>query len=150
MAITRGTTGITAPRKPYTPATSEPATKTTKPKTKTKTAAKPKANTSKPRAKATAAGRVEKKEPATKKKGKPTVGEKVKGAVEKAAGAIEKKPAKKVCRPSLLLAVCFIVDVAATGVVWDAVLFDLFVLIRIKANAEARYPGCRHQEDEGD
>ena len=97
MALTRKSTGHSAPRKAYVPAPATTTTKTTKTKTKTKTSSKkpgsgsgvtkPKANTSKPRAKATG-GRVTKR--------KPTLKDKAKGAIKKAVGTVERKPGKKV------------------------------------------------------
>ena len=97
MALTRGSGGITAPRKPYTPAVETTTTRKTKTNTTTKKATgsgvgRPKANTSKPRAKATTEGRVEQKKLDTKKNA--SVGDRVKGAVEKTVGIVDNKPGK--------------------------------------------------------
>ena len=106
MALTRGSTGHSAPRKAYVPNPSSTATKTTKTKTKTSKTAKipaagsgaisrSKANTSKPRVKATAGGRVTK--PATtENKRHSTTKDKIKGLVKRAQGKVEGKPGKKV------------------------------------------------------
>ncbi len=118
MALTRHATGHTAPRKP--------AKTTTVSITKKKPGAgRPKANTSKPRTKVDTAskvkgGRVEKRgRPAkaekveilgegektelVKQKRKPTVKDKVDGALEKVVGAVERKPGKKVRNSSFSL-----------------------------------------------
>lgn len=84
MAITRHATGSSRPRQ-FTAVSTEPATK------KRATGGRKKTTVNK-----TATGRVSKaKAPASHHKRKPTLGDKVKGAVKKVEGAVERKPAKK-------------------------------------------------------
>jgi hypothetical protein len=84
MASTRSTTGHSKPRVVATIST-EPSRK------RTTTTKKTKANTSKPRS---TAGVIKKRAPATHHKRKPSVKDKVEGAVEKVIGKIEGKPGK--------------------------------------------------------
>lgn len=84
MASTRSTTGNSKPRVVAT-ITAEPARKRTTPKKTTK------ANTSKPRS---TAGVSKKRAPATHHKRKPSIKDKVEGAIEKVVGKIESKPGK--------------------------------------------------------
>ena len=85
MAITRHNNGISKPRE-------FPVVETTTTTTKKKTTKKPAlggggGRVAKPKA--------TKKTPAATHKRKPTLADKVKGAVKKATGAVERKPAKK-------------------------------------------------------
>ena len=84
MALTRGATGTSRPRR---------ANETT-----TTTTTTTKKTTTKPRAKTTT-GRVTKgtKVDATHHKRKPSLADKVSGAIEKVVGKVERKPGKKVC-----------------------------------------------------
>ena len=81
MASTRSATGNSRPRQ-FTTIATEPASRK-----KAGTTKKKATTTKKPAAKKTSTGRVTKH--------KPTVGDKVKGAVEKAKGVVERKPGKK-------------------------------------------------------
>jgi hypothetical protein len=83
MASTRSTTGNSKPR--------VVATISTEPSRKRTTTKKTKANTSKPRS---TAGITKKRAPATHHKRKPSIKDKVEGAVEKVVGKIEHKPGK--------------------------------------------------------
>ena len=86
MAVTRGTTGKSAPRVPFMIST-EPGRKTTGGRKKSST-------TKKPASKKVSTGRVTKKStPATHKR-KPSVKDKVEGTVKKAVGKAERKPGK--------------------------------------------------------
>lgn len=82
MASTRAATGNSKPRV-FPTVSTDPVRKTTAPKKRT---------TTKPTTKKTTTGRVTK--PATQKR-KPSVKDKVEGAVKKAVGTVERKPAKK-------------------------------------------------------
>ncbi|MCJ1310133.1 hypothetical protein MMC25_003794 [Agyrium rufum] len=88
MALTRFATGNSRPRRAYEPTTTTTTTKTTK-------------RTTKPRTKATTGGRVTKgttttgRASATHHKRKPTIKDKVSGAIEKLVGKVEHKPGKK-------------------------------------------------------
>lgn len=84
MASTRSTTGNSKPR--------VVATISTEPSRKRTTTKKTKANTSKPRS---TAGITKKRAPATHHKRKPSIKDKVEGAVEKVVGKIEGKPGKE-------------------------------------------------------
>jgi hypothetical protein len=84
MASTRSTTGNSKPRVVATIST-EPSRKRTATK-------KTKANTSKPRS--TEGGITKKRAPAPQHKRKPSIKDKVEGAVEKAIGKVEGKPGK--------------------------------------------------------
>lgn len=84
MAQTRGATGNAKPRV-FTPVSTEPVRKR-----KTGTAATKKTTTSKPKA---TGGVKKKRAPAAAKK--PTIKDKVEGAVEKVVGTAEGKPSKK-------------------------------------------------------
>ncbi|EXJ95511.1 hypothetical protein A1O1_00633 [Capronia coronata CBS 617.96] len=89
MAQTRGATGNAKPRV-FSTVSTDPVRKR-----KTTTAAGTKKPTAKP--KTTAGGGVGKKRagPATKHKRKPTITDKIEGAVERVIGTIENKPGKK-------------------------------------------------------
>ncbi|KAL6241355.1 hypothetical protein RBB50_011619 [Rhinocladiella similis] len=86
MAQTRGATGNAKPRIFTNPST-EPVRKRKAGTTTKKRTAKPKSTTG--------AGITKKGAPATHHKRKPSVKDKVEGAVEKVIGTVERKPAKK-------------------------------------------------------
>lgn len=91
MALTRHTTGHSAPRQAYAPATS-----TTTKRTTTTKKPKPKTNALKPGAKTTTTttgGRVAKPRGRPRKTG---LKDKVEGLVYKVIGTVERKPGKKV------------------------------------------------------
>jgi hypothetical protein len=93
MALTRHATGNSRPRAfPVT----EPTTATTSRK-----------RTTKPKTKTVASGRITKNAGTTGavRKHKPTIGDKVGGAVLKVKGAVEGRPGKKVCYPTEVLGV---------------------------------------------
>ncbi|MCJ1353952.1 MAG: hypothetical protein MMC33_003939 [Icmadophila ericetorum] len=93
MALTRHATGNSQPRKPFTQPTTTTTTTTTKTTKKSGTGA-----VSRPRKTGgVTTGRVTKKSAATpaKKRGRPTLKDKVEGAIEKTKGVVERKPGKK-------------------------------------------------------
>ncbi|OAP56052.1 hypothetical protein AYL99_09231 [Fonsecaea erecta] len=94
MAQTRGATGNAKPRV-FTSVSTEPVRKRKTTSAATTDGTTKKRKTASKKAGATTAGVTKKRAPATQHKRKPTVTDKVEGAVEKVVGAVEGKPGKK-------------------------------------------------------